>query len=167
MSFDLEIYFPHTVFPAQEWCDMLQSFRSEVCEVSFEEMGTDENSIVRSCSLVADGSLISVDVSAVQEAPRSRAPSDTRWRASVSTTMGRARFALWLQFAIPYHALVLFPGTTVHDCQHHLGRSIEGSSWTSSEAWRQYAERKLWRRLGPKGPLIERGLFNNDGTIRF
>jgi hypothetical protein len=167
MSFDLAIFFPHAAFPAQEWCDMLKSFRSEACEVTFEETGAGGSCGAKNCSLVADGSLISVDVCSIDDPPNSCAPSDTQWRALVSTTMGRSGLAWWIQFAIPYHALVLFPGTCVHDCQHHLGRSVKESSWTSPEIWRQYAERTLWRTMGSKEPLIERGLFDADGTVRF
>jgi hypothetical protein len=167
MSFDLQTFFPHPVFPAQEWCDILDSFRSETCEVTFEEIRTADSHGAKSCCLIADRSVVDVGVCSINDAPTSCAPPDTRWRASISTTMGRSGLAWWIQFAIPYQALVFFPGTTVHDCQHHVGRSVEQSSWTNPEVWRQYSERTLWRMMGPKAPLIERGLFDADGTIRF
>jgi hypothetical protein len=167
MSFDLEIFFPHPTFPTQEWAGILESFRSESCAVRFEETGTGESCGCSTCFVVADDSLVSVGVCSMHDAPTSCAPSDSRWRASVSTTMGRSGLAWWIQFAIPYHALVFFPGVTVHDCQHHLGRRVEESSWTTPETWRQYSERTLWRTMGPKNPLIERGLFSPDGTLRF
>jgi len=167
MSFDLQIFFPHPAFPAQEWRDMLESFRSESCEVAFEEAGAADSRGAQSCCLIADRSVISIGVCSINDAPTSCAPADTRWRASISTTMGRSGLTWWIQFAIPYQALVFFPGTTVHDCQHHLGRSVEQSSWTSPDTWREYSERTLWHTMGSNAPLIERGLFNADGTIRF
>jgi hypothetical protein len=74
--------------------------------------------------------------------------------------------AFFIQFAIPYHALVFFPGVTVHDCQFHLGRSVEASSWSTPESWLPYAERALWR-LGPKQALVDLGLFHSDGRVAF
>ena len=80
--------------------------------------------------------------------------------------MGRSARAFFIQYAIPYHALLFFPGVTVHDCQYHLGRSVEASSWSTPESWLAYAERCLWR-LGPKQSLIDLGLFRSDGSVRF
>jgi len=55
----------------------------------------------------------------------------------------------------------------VHDCQYHVGRSLAESSWTNPETWLQSCERRLWRTLGSKAELIDRGLFGADGTVRF
>ena len=85
----------------------------------------------------------------------------------MSTTMGRSARALFVQYAVPYHALVFFAGVTVHDCQYHIGRSIEASSWSTPESWLAYAEPRLWRRLGSKRALIRLGLFHSDGSVRF
>jgi hypothetical protein len=93
MSFDLQIFFPHPAFPAQEWRDMLESFRSESCEVAFEEAGAADSRGAQSCCLIADRSVISIGVCSINDAPTSCAPADTRWRASISTTMGRSGLA--------------------------------------------------------------------------
>jgi hypothetical protein len=166
VSYDLRIFFPHAEFPTHAWYDMLASFRSEACHITFSE-GSDGQDGIKECSLVADGSLVSVDVRAMSDVPSLCAPAGTRWLATVSTGMGRSGLAWWTVFAIPYHTLVFFPGVTVHDCQYHVGRSLAESSWASPEIWLQSCERRLWRTLGSKAELIDRGLFGADGTVRF
>ena len=168
VSFDLRIFFPLQAFPAQEWYDLLESFRADDCYVRFDKPANEEQSGIKECSLIADGSLLSIGVYSMRpDSPDLCAPRGTYWNATVSTGMGRSGRALWLQFCIPYHALVLFPGVTVHDCEYHLGRSTAESSWTDPESWMRFSERQLWRQLGSKAELIERGLFNADGTLRF
>jgi hypothetical protein len=112
---------------------------------------------------VVDQSVVSIGVGA---SCGSCAPSNTRWEVNLSTTMGRSRRASFIQYVIPYHALVFFPGITVHDCQFHLGRSVEASSWSTPESWLPYAERALWH-LGPKQALVDLGLFHSDGRVSF
>jgi len=161
MSYDLHIFFPQAEFPAQPWYELLESFRGSVYEVRLEE--PPERGGLKNCSIVVDQSVVSIMASANGS---SCAPSTSRWEVTLSTTMGRSRRASFIQYAIPYHALVFFPGITVHDCQFHLGRSVEASSWSTPEGWLAYAERRLWR-LGPKQALVDLGLFHPDGRVAF
>ncbi len=155
MSYDLSIFFPHAEFPTQGWYELLESFRSDDCDVILDGLGD--------CRIVADHSVISIGA---DESRSECAPAGTHWTAGISTSMGRSWRAYFIQHAIPYEALIFFPGVTVHDCQYHVGRSIEASSWSTPESWLHYAEPRLWR-LGPKQPLIDLGLFHPDGRIRF
>jgi hypothetical protein len=164
MSYDLHIFFPHAEFPAQPWYELLESFRDGDCEVAFDSSEPAERGGVKNCSLVVGQSVLSIGVGA---GGSSCAPTGTRWEVNLSTTMGRSVRALCIQFAIPYHALVFFPGVAVHDCQFHLGRSVEASSWSTPEGWLAYAERTMWRRLGSKQALVDLGLFHADGRIAF
>jgi len=154
MSYDLSIFFPETEFPTQAWSDLLESYRSDTCEVILNGPGD--------CRIVIDHSVISIGAN---DSRSSCAPAGTHWSVDISTSMGRSWRAFFIQFAIPYEALIFFPGVTVHDCQYHVGRSIEASSWTMPESWLRYAEARLWR-LGPKQALIDLGLFHQDGRIR-
>jgi hypothetical protein len=155
MSYDLTIFFPHLEFPKETWFQLLDGFRSDTCEVILTG--------IEDCRIVVDHSVISIGSDASR---RGCAPAGTRWTAGISTAMGRSGRAWFIQHAIPYHALVFIPGVTVHDCQHHLGRSLEASSWSTPEGWQAYAEPKLWR-MGPKETLIDFGFFHPDGRIRF
>jgi hypothetical protein len=154
MSYDLSIFFPHPEFPIEAWHDLLESHRSELCSVVLN--GLDD------CRIVVDRSVVSIGAN---QSRSPCAPVGTRWSAGISTSMGRSWRAFFIQFAIPYEALIFFPGVTVHDCQYHVGRSVEASSWTMPESWLRYAEARLWR-LGPKQALIDLGLFHQDGRIR-
>jgi hypothetical protein len=161
MSYDLHIFFPHAEFPAQSWYELLESFRGGVYEVFFEEPAGGGGP--KNCSIVVDQSVVSIGAGANCS---SCAPATARWEVNLSTTMGRSMRAWFIQYAIPYHALVFFPGITVHDCQFHLGRSVEASSWSTPEDWQAYAERRLWR-MGPKQALVDLGLFHSDGRVAF
>ena len=130
------------VFPAQAWYDLLESFRNSACQVVFDELAPAQNDALKDCSIVIDQSVIMIGGGA-SSSPC--APACTRWDVVVSTTLGRSARALFIQYAIPYHALVFFPGVTVHDCQYHLGRTAAASSWSTAEGWFPYAERALWR----------------------
>ena len=163
MSYDLQIFFPHAEFPVQAWQELLGTFRSGSSEVGFDDQKPVENGAVRDCSIVVDQSVIVIGGG---RGHSECAPKSTRWIVSISTTMGRSARASFIQYAIPYHALLFFTGVTVHDCQYHLGRSVEASSWSTPESWLAYAERSLWR-LGPKQVLIDLGLFRSDGSVRF
>jgi len=155
MSYDLSVFFPHAKFPTQRWYELLESFRSDACDVILDSLGD--------CRIVIDHSVVSIGV---DESRSQCAPVDTHWIAVISTTMGRSWRAFFIQHAIPHEALIFFPGITVHDCQYHVGRSVEASSWHMPESWLHYAERRLWR-MGPKQALIDLGLFRPDGGIRF
>jgi len=135
--------------------ELLESFRSDACEVVFNGL--------RDCKIVVDQSVLSVGA---DESCSQCAPAGTHWTAVLSTTMGRSWRAFFIQHAIAHEALIFCPGVTVHDCQYHVGRSVEASSWNTSEGWRDYAEARLWR-LGSKQALIDLGLFHPDGRIRF
>jgi hypothetical protein len=163
MSYDLAIFFPQADFPAQAWYDLLASFRSSACQIMFDEQDPVQGGAVKDCSIVVNQSVVMIGGGAAHSPC---APAGTRWDVSVSTTMGRSARALFIQYAIPYHALVFFPGVTVHDCQYHVGRSVEASSWSTAESWLAYSQRRLWR-LGPKQALIDLGLFHPDGRLRF
>ena len=165
MSYDLTIFFPHPEFPVRAWCELLESFRGQDCEIRFED-GAEEG-CPTNCSIIVDHSVIGIGVVAEESLSRSRcAPANARWGAYISTTMGRSWRAWFIQHAVAYHALVFFPGVTVHDCQYHYGRSLDASSWSTPESWHALAERRLWS-LGPKEELIELGLFHPDGRLRF
>ena len=167
MSHDISLFFPHAEFPAQAWYDVLGGLRSDDCDVSFDDdAAAAEHGGIKECSLAADGTLISVSVYSFAREPSECAPAGTHWRATVSTGMGRSGLAWWLQHAIPYHALVYFPGVTVHDWQYHVGRSVADSSWASPESWLAFSEKRLWR-MGPKQALVDHGLFHPDGRLRF
>jgi hypothetical protein len=166
VSYDLRVFFPHPEFPTHAWYDVLATFQGDACHVTFSEDSSGQ-ACIKDYSLVADGSLVSVDVRAMSDIPSLCAPAGTRWLATVSTGMGRSALAWWTACAIPYHALVFFPGAIVHDCQYHVGRSLAESSWTNPETWLQNCKRRLWRTLGSKAELIDRGLFGADGTVRF
>jgi hypothetical protein len=155
MSYDLTIFFPHAEFPTQAWYELLESFRSDSCDVII--------SGVQNCRIVVDQSVVLIDA---DETHGQCAPAGTRWTVFVSTTMGRSWRASFIQHAILHEALMFFPGVTVHDCQYHVGRSIETSSWRTPESWLHYAEHRLWR-LGSKSALVDLGLFHPDGRIRF
>jgi hypothetical protein len=164
MSYDLKIFFPHAEFPARAWRELLESFAgSGGCEVRFGDPPPGGNAGVVECLIVVDQSVIDIGGGPSDSAC---APNDTRWEIGLSTTMGRSARAWFFQHAIPYHALVFFPGVTVHDCQYHLGRSVAESSWSTPQSWLALAERRLWR-MGPKERLIDLGLFTPDGRVRF
>jgi hypothetical protein len=153
MSYDLSIFFPQVEFPTQAWHDLLQSHQSDTCNVVHNGPGD--------CSIVVDHSVVSIGAT---ESRNGCAPAGTHWTVVISTSMGRSWRAFFIQHAIPYEALIFFPGITVHDCQYHVGRSVEASSWSMPEGWLHYAERRLWR-LGSKQALIDLGLFHPDGRI--
>ena len=154
MSYDLTIFFSQDEFPTQSWFDLLESFRSDSCEVILDS--------IEDCRIVVDQSVVSLGAN---PASSPCAPPGTHWQATISTTMGRSWRAFFIEHAVPYHALVFFPGVTVHDCQYHVGRSVEASSWSTAESWLRYAESRLWR-MGTKQKLIDLGLFHPDGRIR-
>jgi hypothetical protein len=154
MSYHLSIFFPQPEFPTQAWFELLESYRSDACAVMLDGLGD--------CRIVVDDSVVSIGAN---DSRNGCAPVATHWTVVISTSMGRSRRAFFIQFAIPYEALVFFPGVTVHDCQYHVGRSVEASSWHAPESWLRHAESRLWR-LGPKQALIDLGLFHPDGRIR-
>jgi hypothetical protein len=154
MSYDLSIFFPQPEFPTQAWFELLESHRSDDCCVMLDGLGD--------CRIVVDHSVISIGANHTRSPC---APPGTRWCVGISTSMGRSWRAFFVQFAIPYEAQIFFHGLTVHDCQYHVGRSVEASSWREPESWLGYAEARLWR-LGPKQALIDLGLFHPDGRIR-
>src|SRR4051812_1528935 len=164
VSYDLRIFFPHPVFPTEGWRDILASFRGPDCEVQFDEPSADGSSSY----LVVGHSRIDADVRPHDgETDGLCAPSSTRWLAGTSTTMGRSYKAYWIQFAIPYHALVFFPGITVHDCQYHVGRSLEASSFVDPGAWLDFARQRLWGPAAGKAELVEQNLFTPEGLPNF
>ena len=70
----------------------LESFRSEDCHVRFDEPSNPEQRGIKGCSLIADESLVSVDVTAMQPDRSALCePLGTYWYATVSTGMGRSR----------------------------------------------------------------------------
>jgi hypothetical protein len=166
MSYEIRIFFPCIDFPSQTWYEMLESFRTSDCDVLFDDPGPAESGALRGARIAVNQSLISIDAWAERDARSSCAPADTRCGACIETTMDRSLRAWFIQHAIPYHALVFLPGVTVHDCQYHVGRTVEDSSWTSPEAWLEVTERRLWR-MGDKQSLIEHGFFHPDGRLRF
>jgi hypothetical protein len=57
LSYDLQIFFPHDAFPVQAWYELLGTFRSGSCEVSFDDQEPTENDAPRDCSIVVDQSV--------------------------------------------------------------------------------------------------------------
>ena len=73
--------------------------------------------------------------------------------------MGRSLRAFWIQFAIPYHTLLLVPGVIVHAEPERL--------FSDAGSWLEFSRERLWRPLSQKVELVEMGLFAADGTPRF
>lgn len=161
MSHDLKLFFPHAEFPIDAWYELIESFRSDDVYVKFADR--EDTSRLDECSIYVDQSAVDIEQGPVTS---ECAPKGTRWEVWISTIAGRSTRAYFIEHAVPYHALVFFPGITVHDCQYHVGRTVEASSWNTPEAWLAYAGPMLWR-LGPKETLIELGLFTPEGIVRF
>ena len=64
MSYDLHIFFPHAEFPGQPWYELLESFRSNVYEVRFENPEGAERGGLKDCSIVVDQSVVSIGIGA-------------------------------------------------------------------------------------------------------
>lgn len=85
----------------------------------------------------------------------------TDWGVYVSTQLGRSPMAAWLQFAVPYHLLILLPGTAVHDCQHH-----DRGWFGDAEEYREFAGVAL-RSLTRQRTLRSAGYIDDRGIPVF
>jgi hypothetical protein len=157
MSYELRIFFPQVTFPRTEWRAILTSFQRPGCLVRFEP--GDPHDLCISCDLVVGESVLSTGVSPIEPGSWGRASEAANWAAMLSTTLGRSLQALWIQFAIPYHALVLLPGIVVHAEPDRIFVEIE--------TWLEFCRERLWGPLRQKEELVESGLFTPDGSPRF
>jgi len=155
MSYDLKVFFPHPVFPRTEWRTLLTSFQGPECLVRFSDANESDNA----CDLVIGESVLATDVWPVEPGYWQRISSGAKWKATLSTTMGRSFRALWVQFAIPYHALVLIPGVTVHAEPEQL--------FVDPQSWLDFCRKRLWGPLRRKEDAVEYGLFTADGSPLF
>jgi hypothetical protein len=162
MSYDLSIYFPQAAFPAKSWDEILAYFSGSDCEICTAGPSCAEAGVNHGHLLVNTWSLVSIGIASLKHDRGACAPPASRWVATISTGLGRALPAWWIQFAIPYHALVLIPGITVHDCQHHKGSTTEGSSFTDAETWLEFASGRIWDRRARHMKLNGRSLFTED-----
>jgi hypothetical protein len=157
MSFDLRVFFPQASFPEAEWRGILESFGSAECLVRFEP--PDGRGVAITCDLVVDDSVVSAGVGAIEPGYWARVSKGAKWQAALSTSAGRSLRAFWIQFAIPYHALVLIPGVAAHaepDLIFH-----------DTERWLEFCRERLWGPVRQKEQMVDRGLFLEDGTPRF
>jgi hypothetical protein len=87
-------------------------------------------------------------------------PAD--WGVYVSSTpLGRTPMAAWLQFAVPYHLLILLSDTAVHDCQHH-----DRGWFNDAEEYRGFAGVAL-RALTRQCTLRDAGCVDDRGLPVF
>jgi len=158
MSYDLKVFFPHPIFPRAEWRTIVASFEGPECLVRFDA-GSDAGEPDNACDLVIGESVLTTDVSPIEPGHWMLMSNGARWKATLSTTMGRSFRALWVQFAIPYHALVLIPGVTVHAEPDQL--------FADTESWLAFCRKRLWGPLRNKEVAVEHGLFTAEGSPRF
>jgi hypothetical protein len=158
MSYDLKVFFPHLTFPRAEWRTILASFEGPECLVRFGAC-SDADESDNGCDLVIGESVLTTDVAPIGPGHWTRMSNGATWKATLSTTMGRSFRALWVQFAIPYHALVLIPGVTVHAEPDHL--------FANPQSWLDFCRERLWGPLRRKEEAVESGLFTADGSPRF
>src|SRR5207237_9815072 len=111
------------------------------------------------CDLVIGESVLTTDVGPVEPGHWAVMSKGARWKATLSTTMSRSFRALWVQFAIPYHALVLIPGVTVHAQPEQL--------FADPQSWLDFCRKRLWGPLRRKEDAVDYGLFAADGFPRF
>ncbi len=167
MSYDLSIFFPQVSFPARVWNEILMSFSGPDCQVIPADVRSAGIGIECGGLFVNEKSSVHAEVMRTKPGGTSCAPPGAHWSAVISTSAGRPLTAWWLQFAIPYHALVMIPGVTVHDCQHHLVESMETSSFTDPDAWRNFAAAQIWDRRARHLTLNGRNLFADDRSPSF
>lgn len=109
MSYDLSIYFPHVVFPAKGWEEILAFFAGPDCELNASCPSSAAAGLKHGSLRVGGWSLVSIRIASLKDDLESCAPPGSRWVADIGTGLGSALQAKWIQFAIPYHALVLIP----------------------------------------------------------
>jgi hypothetical protein len=158
MSYDLKVFFPQSTFPRTEWRTILASFEGPECLVRFGANG-DDDATDNACDLVIGESVLTTDIAPIEPGYWAVISKGARWKAVLSTTMGRSFRALWVQFAIPYHALVLIPGVTVHAEPDQL--------FLDPPSWLDFCRGRLWGPLRRKEDAVEHGLFTADGSPRF
>lgn len=95
---------------------------------------------------------------------RSCVPVGAHWSIYLDTGGQATSKAVWTQFAIPYYALSLIQGVTVHDCQWH--REDDLYSFQDAETWAEFAARAVRHRTGGRD-LVDNGLMTEDGKILF
>ena len=158
MSYDLKVFFPHPTFPRTEWRTILASFEGPDCLVRFGASGDPDES-EDACDLVIGESVLITGVAPIGPGHWMVMSNGARWKATLSTTMGRSFRAFWVQFAIPYHALVLIPGVTAHAEPDQL--------FADPQSWLDFCRKRLWDPLRRKEDAVEYGLFTADGSPRF
>jgi hypothetical protein len=155
MSYDLRIFFPHPIFPRTEWRTILASFQGPECLMRFSDADDSDNA----CDLVIDDSVLTTAIAPVGPGHWTLMSNGASWQAHLSTTMGRSFRAFWVQFAIPYHGLVLIAGVAAHAEPDRL--------FADPQSWLDFSRKRLWDPLRRKEDAVEYGLFTADGSPRF
>lgn len=192
MGYDLRIYFPHEVFPREEWNSVLSLFDVEETVPDVSEYyhwdaewwvktetrtaveptidNTDpeiEIDSITGQAIRVETSWVSITLSRLS--PKTWGgctPVGSHWRIYLETDSGCATKARWTQFAIPYYALGTIEGLTVHDCQWHNDENMY--SFQNAEEWAKFAARALTSRGWISwDEWVRQGLFTDQGRVLF
>jgi hypothetical protein len=157
MSYDLRIYFQQTAFPLEPWAEILRLF-------DFTPSSTASDFYEREWQAEQE-TTVWLSLSQMKpDQPQLCAPSGTHWLATISTGMGRSPQAVWTQFAVPYYALGLMTGVSVHDCQWHTDDNA--AHFDTPEAYLAFAAQAIGR-LIQKRWLIRQGCMSPEGIPLF
>jgi hypothetical protein len=187
MSYDLAIHFPHEAFPYEEWNSILSLFNTEEripykCEYFRYEAEWVVVAETRTASKPRRGGAepeidpitgrtVWIGSSPVWISLYSFSPNvwgdwiraGTHWGISLDTSGSASCKAVWTQFAIPYYALGVIEGITVHDPQY-----TSENSFQDPEAWAAFASLAVRRIVRPGGhDLVKHGLLTEEGKILF
>lgn len=190
MSYDLKIFFPHGIFPHEEWANVLAFFETEEREpIKSAHYKFEAEWVVMAAARIewqpkhgshvletdpmteqpgyVDSWPVWIDLRAVS--PKnwgSCLPVGTHWVITIDTSGGANAEAVWTQFAIPYYALSLIEGVTAHDCQWHSEDNLY--SFQDGDAWTEFASLALERRLRKsKSDLARLGFISEEGKALF
>jgi hypothetical protein len=187
MSYDLRIYFPHEVFPHEEWNAVLSLFNteerehSESCHLKVKWVviaetrtslkpdgrGQAEREIDPATGqpIWVGGSPVWISLGRVAPIVWGyNVPHGSHWSIHLGTSGGASVKAVWTQFAIPYYALGLIEGLTVQDPQWFYAGDV--FCFEDAEEWAEFASIAVPRRAGI-GYLVRQGLMSEEGRILF
>ena len=153
MSYDVSLYFRDDIFPLQQWEQVIAAFdpqKHEVRKSRYTQNDVAEWTIVREESVLW---LTLQDKRPI----RYRKPAGAQWEVLISRS-GHRPYDVWLQFAVPYRALVLMDNVIFYDRQQDVYLASE-------DEYLEFAGSQL-RRLG-LSKMFKLGLLDADGKVLF
>jgi hypothetical protein len=112
MSYDVALYFRHETFPIDRWKEVIAAFQPQEHEA--RQSNYNHNPLAKWTSSHNQGRLW-LELRDVRD-DRYAKPSSARWQVFISRG-GHTPQDVWLQFAVPYHALLLTDNIVFYDLQ--------------------------------------------------